>query len=117
MSGERMSERDSPSWEGLCQCAAVSASAHDLRRGHELADVPLRVLGGVEEETEHGRGKSRASHFARIEERARVGGAELGERAVDGRVEVGDERFLDADALLGAAFRLERVKLRSGELL
>ena len=88
-----------------CQRDAGSAAAHDLRRRDELADVPLRVLGGVEEQTEYRRGKSRPSHLARLEQSGRVGRTQLRERALDGVVEVGDERLLDADAFLGTAPR------------
>ena len=76
-----------PTWRWVCSAAWKSS--------------PSTVEGSRARPTS--RGSSRvAGSVARSWASARV----------DGRVEVGDERFLDADALLGAALRGERSLLR-----
>src|SRR5687768_3295826 len=81
-----------------------SPPPHHLRRRRKLPRVPLGMLGGVKEQPEHGRRKSRAPHLARLEESGGIGPAKLSECALHRRVELGDERLLDPLALVHPPF-------------
>ena len=53
--------------------------------------MPGRMFGGVHEEPQHGGRQSGAPHAPFVQQTGRVGGPQLGERAVDGVVGFGDE--------------------------
>src|SRR6185312_2739104 len=55
------------------------------------SDMPLRVLGGVKQKTDHGRRQLGAAHLAPVERGRRIGAAYLRERAIDRVVESREE--------------------------
>src|SRR5215207_11305721 len=62
---------DVPRSRSLGECA------NDLRRRHELADVALGMLRGVEEQADHRGWQPRSAHLARLEQCRRIGRTDL----------------------------------------
>ena len=67
--------------------ARLPGGSDDRRRHQELPGVPLRVLGRVDEQPQDRRRHAVAPDGPRLQERARVGRADLVERAVHGVLE------------------------------
>jgi hypothetical protein len=84
----------------------------DPGRNEQLAYVPLRVLGGVEQQTMHGRRQAQAADFARVGQAALIYRAELVERAVDLIPKRGDEVSHTDFAWLGLTGKSGTLRVR-----
>ena len=82
-----------------------------LRRGDELADVPLRVFRGVEKKAEHGGGELAATDAAGVKKRRLTRCAELLERLFDCMIESGDELAIHSWGEVRRLFTGERLPL------
>ena len=75
------------------------------------------MLGRVKQQPDHRRGQSRATHFARLEQRRGIGRAKLRERALHRRVELRDERRWIPSRSSDPPFLAQRGELVARELL
>jgi hypothetical protein len=91
---------------------AVLARPDDFRRRHQLADMSLRVFGGVKQQADDRRRKLRSTNRPWFPESRVVSVSKLLERTLNGRVERGHELVACRVTLIESILLLERGKLR-----